>query len=263
MSATPERATLFIDADNTLWDTDAVFAEAQLALLAATEERLSRLADADDRLGFVRAVDQALAQRHHAGLRYPPRLLVRALELALSGASADDAARNAWRGGHPYAISDDASGEIEAAFFAALATAPAIRPGVLEGLRALEAAGYLLLVVTEGARPKVERNAERLGLRSFFDRIVEGPKAPTLYRRVMSLTGAPKRAFMVGDQLDRDIVPARAAGLRTIYFPGGFRPSWAPNAEAVRPDYVIRSFAEVPDIVESELADEPRRATAR
>jgi len=254
VTATPERATIFIDADNTLWDTDSVFAQAQLALLAAVEGRLARRTLGEDRLAFIRAIDQALAQRHHAGLRYPPRLLVRGAELALCGASAEDAARGAWRGNHSYQIAEDAAGEIETEFFAALGSAPALRPGVAEGLQALEAAGYLLLVVTEGAKPKVERNAERLGLRGHFDRIVEGPKAPALYRRVLTLTGAPSRAFMVGDQLDRDIVPARTAGLQTIYFPGGFTPVWAPSAETVLPDYIIESFAEVPAIIEAELA---------
>jgi putative hydrolase of the HAD superfamily len=263
MKVTPDRATLFVDADNTLWDTDAVFARAQLELLAATEARLSRSTDADDRLGFVRAIDQALAQRHHAGLKYPPRLLVRAVELALGGATAGKAARAAWRGDNSYRITGEAVAEIEDAYFGALGLPPEVRPGVLEGLTQLAAAEHLLLIVTEGAKSKVERNAQRLGLRSFFDRIIEGPKAPALYRRVITLTGAPNRAFMIGDQLDRDIAPAKSAGLRTIYFPGGFQPSWAPNLNAVRPDHLINSFGEVPSIVLEELTVEPRRVAAR
>lgn len=63
------------------------------------------------------------------------------------------------------------------------------------------------------------------------------------------LTDAPDNAFMVGDQLDRDIAPAKAAGVNTIYFPGGFQPRWAPDLQSIRPDHVIASFAEVPNIV--------------
>lgn len=248
-------ATLFIDADNTLWDTDAVFARAQLGMLDNVVSALGISVPPSDALAFIRAVDQALAQRHHAGLRYPPRLLVRGVELALRGASGVEAARSVWRGGQSYQIAEDVAGTIEAEFFSALSTAPMARTGVEEGLQALRAAGHLLMVVTEGAKLKVERNAERLGLRDFFDRIVEGPKAPALYRRVLSLTGAHNRAFMIGDQLDRDVVPARAAGLRTIYFPGGFMPVWAPDADTVLPDYIISSFAEVPAIIEAEIAD--------
>ena len=31
---------------------------------------------------------------------------------------------------------------------------------------------------------------------------------------------------MVGDQLDRDIVPAREAGLLAVWVPSAFRPKW-------------------------------------
>ena len=54
---------------------------------------------------------------------------------------------------------------------------------------------------------------------------------------------------MVGDQLERDIRPAKEAGLRTIYFPGGFKPKWEASSNNVHPDYQISSFAEVPAIV--------------
>lgn len=249
MNGRLDRATVFVDADNTLWDTDAVFAESQLALLEAVEAGVGRRTAAADRLAFLRAIDQALAERHHARLRYPPRLLVRATELALGGIDGDSAARAAWRGGQTYRLSDDQAGDIERRFFENLAHAPEIRPGVLIGLSALEQAGCLLLIVTEGAKAKVERNAERVGVAQFFERIIEGPKAPELYRRVLSFTGAPARAFMVGDQLDRDITPAKTAGLGTIFFPGGFQPRWTPAVEQVRPDYTIASFDEVPDIV--------------
>lgn len=244
-----DRATVFVDADNTLWDTDAVFAAAQLALLEAVERATARRTEVTDRLGFVRAIDQAIAERHHARLRYPPRLLVRAAELVLNGAQTEDAARSAWRGGASYAVPEDAAEEIEQGFFAALARTPDLRPGVAAGLASLVEADCLLLIVTEGAKAKIERTAERLAVADFFDRIIEGPKAPALYRRILSFTGAPPRAFMVGDQLDRDIAPARVAGLGTIYYPGGFQPRWTPAIDQAGPDHVIARFDEVPGIV--------------
>jgi putative hydrolase of the HAD superfamily len=54
---------------------------------------------------------------------------------------------------------------------------------------------------------------------------------------------------MIGDQLDRDIRPAKEAGLRTIYFPGGFRPGWEVDEQSVRPDFRIDRFDAVPTIV--------------
>lgn len=241
--------TVFVDADNTLWDTDGVFAAAQLNLLLAIEEATGQKSNESDRLAFVRVADQALAERHHAGLRYPPRLLVNALADTLHGEDAERSARLALTQSGIVHLSDESVVPMIQAYFADLARAPALRPGVEAGLLALEDAGCTVLIVTEGARAKVERTAEKLGLGGHFTRIIEGAKRPDLYRRVLRLTKTTHRAFMIGDQLDRDIAPAKVAGLDTIYFPGGFQPRWTPAVDQVRPDHVIASFAEVPDIV--------------
>lgn len=255
--ATP--ATVFVDADNTLWDTDSVFADAQRNMLDRVEAATGTATDADDRLAYVRGVDQAIAELHHAGLRYPPKLLVRGLAAALAGLSPERAARAAWRGSMLTRMPDDRVGEIEQAFFADLNRTPEVRQGVREGLEALQAAKCVVLIVTEGARARVERTAKRLELYNLVARAIEGPKRPELFRRVLRRTGAPKRAFMIGDQLDRDIEPAKAAGLGTIYFPGGFRPRWTPEEALIQPDHRIENFAEVPSIV---LGDTGKRRLA-
>jgi putative hydrolase of the HAD superfamily len=241
--------TVFVDADNTLWDTDNVFAAAQLALLADVEIAIDRKGPSDDGLAFIRTVDQALAERHHAGLRYPPRLLAHGVAMALEGAPADYAAKLAWQGKRQNALSEVVAAEVERKYFEALGRAPPLRLGVLQGLKALELGGCAVLIVTEGSRRRVGETANKLGLLGHFTRIIEGPKRPELYRRVLKLIAARPPSFMVGDQLDRDIAPAKLAGLETIYFPGGFRPRWTPEEALVQPNYRIHSFAEVPSIV--------------
>jgi putative hydrolase of the HAD superfamily len=247
------RTPVFIDADNTLWDTNAVFADAQRAVLADVAHALGIALDASHDLDFIRAIDQAIASRHHAGLRYPVSLLIRGLELALDGASPEIAARTAWSGGRNYRIDSESVGEIESRYFEKLSALPALRGGVIEGLDWLRARGCLLYVVTEGAKPTVQRTADRLGLADYFDRVIAAPKTAELYQRVLRLAGAPRLAFMIGDQLDRDIAPANAAGLRTIYFPGGFQPKWLPGVEDAKPAYVVSSFSDVPEVLEREI----------
>jgi putative hydrolase of the HAD superfamily len=242
-------ATVLVDADNTLWDTDGVFANAQRNMLKRIEAATGTAADADDRLTYVRAVDQAIAERHHAQLRYPPTLLVRGLEGALAGLSPERAARAAWRNLTHNRLPDERVREIEQAFILDLGRPPNIRPGVREGLEALQTAHCLVLIVSEGARAKVEKTTKRLGLDGLIARIVEGPKRPELFRRLLRLIGAPTHAFMIGDQLDRDVAPAKAAGLGTIHFPGGFRPRWTMDQAEASPDHVIATFADVPCIV--------------
>lgn len=258
-------ATLFTDADNTLWDTDGVFAAAQLALLAAVEAATGSDSAAGDRLAFVRALDQGIAERHHAGLRYPPRLLARALALALTGTGTAQAARLAATGGEArQRLSEAGALAAEAVFLEGVRVLPPLRPGVAAGLAALHAADCLILVVTEGARDRIARTAATHGIAGLLDRIIESPKRPDLYRRVLRLARVAGRAFMVGDQLDRDIAPAKAAGLETIWFPGGFLPKWTPHEDEVRPAHIISNFAEVMRITaEAELIGEAKHSPLR
>ena len=107
-----ELVTVFVDANNTLWDTDRVFANTQLRLLHDVEESLGLTWPDEDRLEFVRAADQELATLHHDGLRYPPALLVRALSLALDGMDPVRAAKIALHGSKPAKIYAEQEGVI-------------------------------------------------------------------------------------------------------------------------------------------------------
>lgn len=242
-------ATVFVDADNTLWDTDHVFADAQLSLLGDVETATATTCSATDRLGYIRALDQAIAARHHGGLRYPPKLLIRAAALALSGTGTFEAARASRLGSRPPLLSEAQEAEIEQSYFSALRAVPDLRPGVMSGMLSLQQAGSAVLIVSEAARAKVERIAAAVGLDGHFTRVIEGQKRSQLYKRILRLSRLPERAFMIGDQLDRDIAPAKEAGLVTIYFPGGFQPSWAPDEAAVQPDFKVSDFAQAAQIV--------------
>ncbi len=241
---------VFVDADNTLWDTDAVFAAAQLGLLSGVERAIGVGGPTDDRLAFVRLIDQSIAERHHAGLRYPPKLLAKGIALALKGATPQIAARRVWMvSDADQVLSIDDAAQLEATFVSSLQELPQLRPGVRDGLLALHEAGNTVFVITEGGRDRVLRTARAHGLEGLFDRIIEAPKGRRIYSRALRLFRGAVSGFMVGDQLDRDIGPAKEAGLRTIYFPGGFRPRWAPDQHSVQPDFCIDRFDIVPKIV--------------
>jgi putative hydrolase of the HAD superfamily len=244
------RANIFVDADNTLWDTDSVFACAQLKLLEEVEAIVGQQSNVRDKLGFVRELDQLIAARHHARLRYPPRFLANAVAFALRGEPADRASRLAWSGARDQQpLTDSQAESVEASFVSGIRAFPSLRPGVREGLSALHARGYKTRVVTEGDRARVDQTISVHQLEVYIDRTIEAPKHPRLYRRVQQFAGSSTYGYMIGDQLERDIRPAKEAGLRTIYFPGGFKPKWEVLPNDVHPDYQISSFAEVPSIV--------------
>lgn len=248
------QGVLFLDADNTLWDTNGVYSEAQMRLLSRIENQVGKVADASDRLAYLRAFDQGLAERHHAGLRYPPRFLIKALSMALTGMDERDAIRRSWSGGQDDAqLPNDFVDQAEELYFQDLRQIPRLRLGVLEGLPRLSQQPISLRIVTEGSRDRVKKVVQDHGIDSWFSQIIEIQKNQPTFARIFAAAGSPLFALMVGDQLDRDIQPAKAAGLGTIYFPGAFRPKWEAREMDVRPKYTISTFSEVPDIVMREL----------
>ena len=79
---------------------------------------------------------------------------------------------------------------------------------------------------------------------------VEKPD-PALFRKLLGDAGTkPDRVAMVGDRLDRDIVPAKALGMRTIWVLRNEAPD-EPTAEQLSvPDAVVRTLDEVPAILD-------------
>jgi putative hydrolase of the HAD superfamily len=167
--------------------------------------------------------------------------LAKAAAFALQGENEFGAVRLAWSGGRRESeLNETVAATIEGEFLKRLQQAPHLRHGVAEGLQMLHDAPCSIMVVTEGHRDKTLRLLAHHGLDGFLSRVLEAHKNHALFRRVRAMAGA-RPAFMVGDQLDRDIVPAKAAGLGTIYFPGGFLPRWQ-QEDASSADITVASF---------------------
>jgi putative hydrolase of the HAD superfamily len=88
----------------------------------------------------------------------------------------------------------------------------------------LSARGIGLAVVTDARRQNAARRLARAGLLHAFDCVVTPdesgrPKpAPDSFLLALERLGAPAEdAVMVGDSLRRDISPAKAIGIRTVY----------------------------------------------
>lgn len=249
-TGTDHPPVVFTDADNTLWDTDGLFAAAQLDLLNTVERTIGLSVDSD-RLTFVRQLDQMLAAEHHQGLRYPVRLLAIAVTYALQGETPTKAAQRAWREVTlPSVLGGDFLSKVEAKFIADVRALPAALPGVVDGLKLLERASAHIYVLSEGDRTKVALRLAHIGSPDLVQSVIEAPKSADLFRRVGKLAGgATSHSWMIGDQLTRDIQPARAAGLRTIYIPSRFRPIWELASEDIKPDYTAATFAEAVTII--------------
>lgn len=130
-------------------------------------------------------------------------------------------------------------------------------PDVVPALESLRAAGYRLAVLAN--QPARTRDTlRRDGLDRFFDLYsisaelgYEKPD-PRIFRHAVDQAGAdPARTAMVGDRLDNDIRPARAAGMRTVWLLRGEAPDEPSPEQASEPDACIRGLDELPAALEA------------
>lgn len=100
-----------------------------------------------------------------------------------------------------------------------------IRPEIEDLLKRLKARGLVLGAV----EPRWER-LERAGIANLFTRDHDVP---------------PAECILVGDRIDADIAPAKAAGMATVQFRSGRWRRQRPRSEAETPDAVVTDVAEL------------------
>lgn len=127
-------------------------------------------------------------------------------------------------------------------------------PEVLETLNAL-AADYKLACITNHFS-WVRQRADEAGFGGLIEAWAISAEAgvekpdPALFRHLLREAGTtPERVAMVGDRLDRDIAPAKALGMRTVWVLRNEAPD-EPTAEQLTvPDAVVRTLDEIPAIL--------------
>lgn len=223
------------DADNTLWDTDSLYREAQLGLLRNVENATLIEGPREKRLDFVRTIDQTLSLLDHRGLKYPISLLVSAVSQVLQGQSVERATKQAVRGS--FALSKAKTDEITFKFNSVLSKCPVLREGVVTGLNALSESGATVMVITESDKERTERLLVQTGLSKLIVSVIGAKKSVALYVRLSKFRHHSTK-WMIGDQIDRDVLMAAQAGMRTAYFPGGFRPWWDERSKSLPNDCI-------------------------
>lgn len=208
-------AAVILDLDGTLVDSAAeIEAALSLAFSKRGVEALSR--PEVERLigrGVRSLVERALAQR---GL---------------------DAAR-----------ADEMVEAFEAHYAGLVGTQAALFPGVLEGLRALRAAGRKLAVVTNKPRAFTEALLAQLGILEFFAAIVAGddgvarkPAGDMLVAACARMGSTPGETLMLGDS-ETDVLAARAAGCPVWCVPYGYNEGRDPSTLAC--DRIVATIGE-------------------
>jgi HAD superfamily hydrolase (TIGR01549 family) len=132
----------------------------------------------------------------------------------------------------------------------------ALHDDVCTALETLRDGGYRLGVIAN--QPTAVREAmQRDGLVAFFevwgvsdDLGLQKPD-PALFVHAMGTAGVePARAVMVGDRLDYDVRPAKAAGMRTVWVLRGEAPDDPTVEQLAESDATVRDLTELPEAVE-------------
>ena len=264
---------LVIDGDNTLWDTNRVFENAQHWLLRSL--RRARPSNPTV-LSFeqLRKVDDLLI-RNSGRQEYDFRLLVLALMFLQKGSTETDAVSFALSElrGHSDSIDAKLAAKISQAFSLKLREIPPLLPSVRRTLKELLQLkmcykGWLaLILLSEGDEIRIRPILEcHFGKRRFFDasQIVERKSEDVLHgvqvqgsKMLESESGCSQiqnQLLVVGDSIESDIVPGNSVGAITIYIPGGYKGVEVPSSDEKRPRRVLSSFRELPELVESILA---------
>jgi putative hydrolase of the HAD superfamily len=127
---------------------------------------------------------------------------------------------------------------------------------VVPCLEALQ--GSFRLGVIANQPTSVRDAMERDGLTRFFevwgvsdDLGLQKPD-PKLFAHVLYTAGvSPARTVMLGDRLDYDVRPAKAAGMRTVWVLRGEAPDDPSPAQLDEPDAAVRDLTEVPALLAS------------
>lgn len=246
------RGVYIVDADNTLWDTNAVFLGAQLKMAANLRDSGCSLETAAA-LDLLRALDFRLALALD-DFEYDYTRLALALLLVDRGRPHDEAVRLAAAAAPP-ALEWDQSQPAGTAFYAHLqAHCPPLFFGVTETLAKLRSEGNTLVLHSEGREQRIARTLAAHDLGPFFHHNVLERKSQDSFRRARQAGEAsfaqargrsPDHCVVVGDSPKRDIRFGNIIGATTVFKPGGWLGTELPDDPLLTPDYTISCFTEL------------------
>lgn len=268
---------LVIDGDNTLWDTNSVFENAQRWLLESLRKARPSISTI---LSFeqLRQVDELLIL-HLGRQEYDFQLLVLALISLQKGIAETDVAHVAMSElqENPDSMDAKLAAKMSLAFRLKLKEIPSLLPSVSRSFEELlqlktHYKGQLaLILLSEGDRTRITPILEfYFGKKRVFDaiHIVERKSEDTLHEaqvrgsKVLEIESGcsqiQSQLVVVGDSITSDIALGNSVGAITIYIAGSYRGIEVPTSNRERPKIVLKSFCQLPKLVENILINTSR-----
>lgn len=254
MPADRKQIAIF-DADNTLWDTNAVFTEAQKSILRSLKEAGTRV-DPDQDFGRLREIDDLLI-KHFGKREYKIEYLSLCLKRLFNGEPIENI------GQLEKIIANSEPGEEALAktasskFGTLLTRIPDLLPDVLESLASIREAGRTIMILySEGKEERLRSICGHYEMEKYFHEIIFGDKsdrdwfnvkqkAIKLFEAIWPNEKREPLLYVIGDLLERDIKPGNLIGAKTIYKPGGYKPGERPKSREDMPTVTVSSMKEV------------------
>lgn len=142
-------------------------------------------------------------------------------------------------------------------------TRSSLYPGVMEGLHWLRSLQIPLVMITNKAEEFALPLVSKLSIGKFFDQCIAGdnvtrkkPDPEALLLAAKRYSTQPGNSLMIGDSIS-DIRAARAAGFRCVSVSYGYNHGLSIKDldEPSRPDAIMDSFDELPDILAALCTD--------
>lgn len=115
---------------------------------------------------------------------------------------------------------------------------------------------YKLGIIANQSLGTQER-IDNWGIGQYFDVVMASAEAgcakpdPKIFTAALEKAGCdPSEAFMVGDRLDNDIIPAKELGMKTVWVRQGYAVYQSIDDESQRPDYIVDCIDELPALFE-------------
>lgn len=193
---------IVFDGDDTLWSTEQLYDEARSSaagvvfkagLNASKWDSLERRIDVENVAAFGHTIE-----------RFPTSCVQAYYELCQEAQRAPDVS---------------VAQQVREAASTVFARRAPLVAGAIETLSTFRARGHRLALLTKGDRSVQEQRIEQSGLRPYFDLVQIVPeKSPDVIKAVVASLGVDARsAWMVGNSVRSDVLPALEAGLRAVW----------------------------------------------
>lgn len=251
---------VIVDGDNTLWDTNAVFENAQLNMLHCLNKENLNI-DPKSEFLTLREFDDILVE-HYNSHEYNFSVLALALYLHFKGAKRDEAISKACKAFENKLGIEGINLAMKCGniFEKDLRKFPPLFKDVKKTLKVLKQHGCVIILSSEGNKERVRRIIKYYSMEAYFDHILNGRKSIEQFKEAKNIgisiwsirhtddETIPK-IVVIGDLLDRDIRFGNQIGAITVYKPGGYKNHQIVKDKDEMPTYKIKEMNEIINVL--------------